>query len=92
MSHSNDGHRRPDYLSRGYNVFFLQFLKVQAEGDYADGLAKNVDRIARFAAGHKDELTVTVSPEFRSLGFHAALKSKKLPRFSEFAEKVTTKN
>ena len=70
----NDGIVGPITLSWLQRFSFS--FKVQAEGDYADGLAKNVDRIARFAAGHKDELTILMSPEFEAWDFMQPEKQK----------------
>jgi hypothetical protein len=39
-------------------------FKIETEGEYAEGLAKNVDRIAGFGAKHPAELAILLSNEF----------------------------
>ncbi|WMW80517.1 hypothetical protein RF679_18035 [Undibacterium cyanobacteriorum] len=70
----NDGIVGPITLS--WLQRFAFSFKVNAEGDYAPALAKNVDRIAQFAARHKDEVTILMSPEFEAWDFMQADKVK----------------
>ncbi|MBR7792652.1 hypothetical protein KDM87_08610 [Undibacterium sp. FT147W] len=41
-------------------------FKINAEGDYANAFADNINRIAAFGEKHKSELQILVSPEFES--------------------------
>lgn len=70
----NDGIVGPITLSWLQRFGFS--FKVIAEGDYAEKLAQNVDRIAIFAAKHKDELTILMSPEFEAWDFMQNEKQK----------------
>jgi len=51
-------------------------FKVGTTGDYADSLAKNVDRIARFGEKNRAELGILLSPEFEAWDFMQAEKIK----------------
>ncbi len=70
----NDGIVGPITLS--WLQRFAFSFKAHTEGDYANSLANNINRIAQFSIKHKDELTILMSPEFEAWDFMQAEKVK----------------